>query len=281
MKKLNKVYTDYFFVVLGAFIIAFSINTFLVPQKLSTGGISGVGTILFYLCNIPLSITTILFNAMLYGFGYKILNKKLLAKTTVGIIFLSVFLEITKNLYSFTDDIFISSMFGGALAGVGVGFVVLKEASTGGSDFLALMIHKKLSHISPAKIIFIIDFCIIVITGIVFGDYTILFYSLISLYTCTKVADYILVRGDYAKSLYIISNKNDIIANLILNDMNRGVTGIYAKGYYSNTDSTMLMCIVKAKEVPHIIKLIKNIDIMSFIIVSEVREVRGQGFKEI
>ena len=281
MKNFKKICTDYFFVILGSFIVAFSINLFLVPQKLSTGGISGVGTILLYLFKVPLSVTTLFFNAMLYVFGYKILNRNSLIKTTVGIVFLSFFLEITKNFHPFADDIIISSVFGGGLAGVGVGFVVLKEASTGGSDFLALMLHKKLRHFSLARIIFIIDFCVIIATGIVFKDYTILFYSLISLYISTRVADYILVRGDYAKSLYIISGKNDIIATLILKDMNRGVTGIYAKGYYSNTDTTMLMCIVRAKEVPHIISLIKSVDDMSFIIVSEVREVRGQGFKEI
>lgn len=281
MKKIKKICADYFFVILGSYIIAFSINLFLVPQKLSTGGASGVGTILLYLFGVPLSLTTLVFNALLYGIGYKILNKNSLIKTTVGIVFLSFFLELTKHFSYFTDDILISSVFGGALAGVGVGLVVLKEASTGGSDFLALMLHKKLRHFSLAKIIFIIDFCVIITTGVVFKDYTILFYSLISLYISTKVADYILVRGDYAKSIYIISSKNDKIAKLILKDMNRGVTGIYSKGYYSNTDTTMLMCIVRAKEVPHIISLIKSVDSMSFIVVSEVREVRGRGFKEI
>lgn len=281
MKKFKKISADYFFIILGSFIVAFSINLFLVPQKLSIGGISGLGTILLYLLKIPLSVTTLVFNALLYVFGYKILNKNSLIKTTVGIVFLSFFLEITKNFGVFTDDIFISAVFGGALSGVGVGFVVSKEASTGGSDFLALMLHKKLRHFSLAKIIFIIDFGVIISTGVLFRDYTILFYSLICLYISTKVADYILIRGDYAKSLYIISGKNDKIANLILKDMNRGVTGIYAKGYYSNTDTTMLMCIVRAKEVPHIISLIKSVDDMSFIIISEVREVRGQGFKEI
>ncbi len=281
MKNVKKIFVDYLYIIVGSFILALAINMFLVPLKISTGGISGVAMIFLYVFKIPLSVTNFVLNAILFILGYKLLNKNALVKTIVGIISLSVFLEITLVFGTYAEDILISSLFGGILVGVGVGLVVLKEASTGGSDFAALMIHKKLQHISLAKIIFAIDFIVILASGIVFENYTILFYSLISLYVSSKVADYILISGDYAKSVYIITSKSDEVANYVLNDMERGVTGIYSKGYYSNNDSVMLMCIVRAKEVPHILNLVKECDKDAFIIVSEVREVRGEGFKEI
>lgn len=281
MKKFKKLFFDYIYIIIGSFIIALAINVFLVPFKISTGGISGIAMILLYVFKIPLSVTNIVLNAILFMLGYKLLNKNVLTKTIIGIISLSVFLEITLVFGTYTEDILIASLFGGILVGVGVGLVVIKEASTGGSDFAALMIHRKMQHISLAKIIFVIDFIVILSSGIVFENYTILFYSLISLYICSKVADYILISGDYAKSVYIISSKSDEVAKLILNDVGRGVTGIYSKGYYCDKDSTMLMCIVRAKEVPHILNLVKECDNDAFIIVSEVREVRGEGFKEI
>jgi uncharacterized membrane-anchored protein YitT (DUF2179 family) len=189
-------------------------------------------------------------------------------------------LEITKYFGAYTEDILIASVFGGILVGIGVGLAVIKDASTGGSDFAALMLHKIIPHISVPDFIMIIDSVVIIASGIVFKDYTIMFYSVISLYICSKVTDYMLVRGDAAKSVYIISKKNDEIANEIMTDIERGVTGIYSKGYYKNTDMTMLMCIVRNKEVYKLIDKVKKIDKNAFTIISQVREVHGEGFKE-
>ncbi len=281
MKKIKNIFIDYLCIITGSFILALAINVFFVPMKISTGGVSGIAMILWYICKIPLSVTNFVINALLFTLGYRLLAKSSLVKTVVGVVALSFFLEITLSFGVYTDDILIASLFGGILIGLGVGLVVLKEASTGGSDFAALMLHKKLRHISLAKIIFAIDFIVILSSGIVFKNYTILFYSMISLYVSSRVADYILISGDYAKSIYIISSKNDEVAERIISDMERGVTGIYSKGYYSNEDMIMLMCIVRAKEVPHILNLVKECGNDAFIIVSEVREVHGEGFKKI
>ena len=108
-----------------------------------------------------------------------------------------------------------------------------------------------------------------------------MFYSVISLYISTKVTDFILVRGDFAKSVYIISKHTKEIAQEIMDDMKRGVTGIYSKGCYNDTDTMMIMCIVKSKEIPVILDKVKKYDRAAFTIVSDVREVHGEGFKEV
>jgi len=143
------------------------------------------------------------------------------------------------------------------------------------------MLHRSIRHISLATFILMIDAGVILASGFIFGDVTIMFYSVLSLYISSKVTDFILVRGDFAKSIYIISEKSDEIAFCILSDLDRGVTGIYSKGCYSERKQMMLMCIVKSKEVPKILNKVKQVDSGAFVIVSEVREVRGDGFKEI
>lgn len=147
-------------------------------------------------------------------------------------------------------------------------------------DFAALMLNKFIPYVSVASFILIIDSIVIVASGLVFENDTIMFYSVLSLYISSKVTDFIMVRGDYAKSVYIISQKNDLIAKNIMENMGRGVTGIYSKGYYSQNDNMMLMCIVKSKEMPKVLESVKKYDRNAFTIISEVREVHGEGFKE-
>ena len=279
MKNLKKYVIDYLYIIFGAFVIAVAVNCFLVPCKISTGGVSGIATMLYYAFNIPLSVTSLIINSILFFFGYKLLDKTSVVKTAVGIVFLPVFLEITKMFRAFSDDVVISSVFGGVLAGVGVGLPVLKEASTGGSDFAALMLNKKSPYISVATFILLLDAVIITISGIVFKNYNVMFYSVVSLYISSKVADNILVRGNYAKSVFIISDNYEKIAAEILKDIKRGVTAIYSQGCYNKNNGKMLMCIVKSREIPHLLDKIKEIDDKAFTIISEVREVRGEGFK--
>lgn len=279
MSKAKKIIIDYLYIAIGSFILAFGINYFLVPMKISTGGVSGVGTVLYYFFDIPLSVTTLAINALLFVMGFWMLKKSSILKTVAGILFLSLFLEITEKFGSYTEDMLIASIFGGILVGAGVGMTVMRDASTGGSDFAALMINKIIPHVSVATIIMVIDGIVIAASGIAFEDYTIMFYSVISLYIASKVTDFLMVRGDWAKSVYIISEKHESIAKEIIEDMDRGVTGIYGKGIYNDKDRMLLMCIVKSREIPKLLEKIKRLDDKAFTIISEVREVHGEGFK--
>ena len=279
MSRMKKIIMDYLYIAIGSFILAFGINYFLVPMKISTGGVSGVGTVLYYFFDIPLSVTTLSINAVLFVMGFKMLRKSSILKTVAGIVFLSLFLEITSRMGTYTEDMLIASIFGGILVGVGVGLTVMRDASTGGSDFAALMIKKAVPHVSVAVIIMIIDGIIIAASGFAFANYTITFYSVISLYIAGKVTDFLMVRGDWAKSVYIISEKHNEIAKKIIEDMDRGVTGIYGKGIYNDKDRMLLMCIVKSREVPGLIETVKKLDNKAFTIISDVREVHGEGFK--
>lgn len=271
----------FLYITLGAFILALGINIFLVPQRLSTGGVSGIGTVLKYAFNIPLSVTNILINAFLFILGFKLLGKSAVIKTVFGIIMLTVFLELTSYLPMYTGDIFSAFSAGSVLVGVGVGLVIRQGASTGGSDFSALMINKYMPHISIAKIMLFIDCLVVFASGILFKSIQVMIYSLCALYISSKLSDHILVLGDNAKSVYIFSSHNDSIAQAILTELERGATAIKAKGMYSQKEKEILFCAVNPKELPKVVELVKDTDEDAFMIINDVHKVLGEGFKNI
>lgn len=289
MIKLKRVLKEYFYASLGSFILAFAISYFHAPFNISTGGVSGVAITLETLFKIPKPISTLIINLILFAFGFKTLKKTAILKTVFGIVMLSAFLSVTDPLtvylnsigITFGNDILIATVFGGILVGLGVGLTVLVDASTGGSDFAAIMLHKMMPYIGVASFILFIDSAVIVSSSLALNDITLMFYSVISLYISTKVTDFILVCGDFAKSVCIISPQSNEIAKDIMSEMKRGVTGIYSRGMYKDSDSMMIMCIVKSKEIPSLLDKVKKYDRNAFTIVSDVREVRGEGFKEL
>lgn len=282
--KLNwkKIALDYAFTALGCFILALGLTTFLAPMKLSSGGITALGTVCLHLFHIPLSLTTLVLNLILFVFAYRFLGKDSILKTLAGIALLSLFLQLTTELIPvYKDaDMPIATIAGGILVGLGVGLVVRRDGSTGGSDLAALVLHRIFPHISVATFILIIDCSIIVLAGCLFDDITITLYSIVSLYISTKVTDAIMAMGDAAKSIYVVSSKSQEIAQGIMDKFERGVTGIQSKGMYSDANSLMLLCVVGPKELPALVRMVRTIDKDAFVIISDAREVVGEGFKE-
>ena len=165
--------------------------------------------------------------------------------------------------------------------GAGVGMIVKIGASTGGSDFAGLILKKFLPHISLANLILIIDVVIVSISGIVFKSYTVTVYSLIALFVSSVITDKIITLGNNAKMLQIFSKENIKISNHILNQFERGVTGVCCMGMYTHEESRMLLCVITPKELPIYMNMIKDYDKEAFVIVSDVHEVIGEGFKKI
>lgn len=276
IKQLAK---DYLLILAGTFILALGVNIFLAPNKLSAGGVTSLATVLLHLFKIKISVTNLVVNAILFVLGYKYLGKQAVLKTAAGIVFCSFSYEITSYIPPYTDDIFIAMVAGAVLMGAGVGLVVKQEGSTGGSDFAALILRPFFPHISLAYLILFIDFAIIVMSGIVFKSLNITLYSAILLFLSAKVTDIIITMGDSAKSLQIISEHSSEIAEKIMEQFERGVTGIHCKGMYSAQDGLMLLCVVSPKQLPAIVHIIRRIDKSAFIVINDAKEVFGEGFK--
>ncbi len=275
MKRIIK---EIIYIIFGSFFVALGLNMFLVPLQLSSGGIGTLGTIFLYLFKVPLSVTNLILNAVLFVLGYKFIGKGVVFKTVLGILFLSLFLEITSYFPTFSEDLLFCTVCGGILDGIGVGLVVKVDGSTGGSDFAGVIIKRFLPHLPVATVILVINCAIIMVSAIVFKSYMVAFYSIVALYVSSKFTDAIMNIGCEVKTLYIISDKYLEIEEIIIDKFGRGVTEIYSKGAFTKKEKKILLCAVKPKEAPKLIKEIKNIDKNAFVIILDSHEVLGEGF---
>ena len=279
--KRTDIVTDIAFITAGSLILALGINVFLVPNEIAAGGVSGIATVLFLKIGFPMAASVLIFNGIIFAFGFKLLNRFELIKSLIGTALLSVFLEITKGIYSYSEDLLIAAVFGGLLSGIGIGITVSRGASTGGSDMTALMVSRKIKTVSIAAVIFIFDAVVIAVSGFVFESVTVMLYAALAVYVSAKTADVVAVYGKSVKSVEIISEKHEQIAGEIIRGLKRGVTGLYAKGLYKGQDKMMLMCIVSRRELGRVLRIVKEFDKDAFVMVDDVKQVLGEGFESI
>ncbi|MBP3322432.1 MAG: YitT family protein [Clostridia bacterium] len=280
ISKATPYILDFLFIFVGCAVLAAGINLFLAPNMISSGGISSVGTILLHLFGVDLWITNLAANVLLFLLGFRFLGKYAVMKTTAGILFLSMFLWLSDFLPKYTEDKILATVVGGVLVGLGVGLVVRRDGSTGGSDFAALMIKRFLPHVSIANLILVMDCAVILLSGIVFKSVSVTIYSVIAMYISSKITDWVVLLGDAAKSVQILSPKNEEIAAMIMEKFERGVTGVHCTGMYTGKDGLMLMCLVSPKELPKLANAVRKIDPSCFMVIGDAREVLGMGFKE-
>lgn len=281
--KKNK-FEDYVFIILGVTVLAISINMFYEPNNLVIGGFSGLGIIILYYSKllfnieIPLYLTNIVLNLPLIIAAWKIMGKNVIWRTVFGTVFLSFALIYTKPMPVFVGDMALVSIYGGVLAGVGVGLVFRGAATTGGSELVAMLIHSIKNHTSISKLLFIVDTVIIVLGFFVFGAEKAM-YAIISVFVSSKCVDAILEGMSFSKAAFIISNKAKEISEQIMQKADRGVTALSGRGMYTGSEKDILLCVFSQKEITKIKEIVKEADKQAFIIVTDVREVLGEGFK--
>ena len=266
--------------IVGSFIMAVGVALFLLPNQLSSGGISGIATITYYLFKLPMGTVIMAINIPLFLFsGYKI-GKAFFIKSIIGTIALSFFIDILDKIEPLTNDRFLACVYGGIIIGIGTAVLLKVNSSTGGSDLISYIAKKYNPTIRTSNIILIIDFIIICLNMLFFREIEIGLYSAIAIYIMGKIID-ILFEGIYfTKMMLIISDKSEEIANVIENEIKRGTTGLYGKGMYTNNEKLILMCVAPRKDIARIKLMARKIDGNSFIIITNSREVLGQGFKD-
>jgi uncharacterized membrane-anchored protein YitT (DUF2179 family) len=213
--------------------------------------------------------------------GLKFLGKRFGARTAFAFTIVSLVYDFFDKIFhphAATSDPLLSSVFGGIVLGIGLGIVFRAKGTTGGSDILGQMLHK-FTNVSVGIGIMIVDFFVISFAGFAFGDLTLALYGFISLYASSKIIDLVLDGLDYARSLYIISEKQNAIINAITRDMHRGGTIIKGTGFYTRKDRDILFTVVTRKEVATVRQLVQQIDPNAFVIISNVHEVLGEGFR--
>ena len=297
MGKVLSTLKSYLLITFGAGITALAINIFLVPYKIAPGGLSGLATVLYYLTNgkLRIGITMLAINVPHFVMGYKIIGRKFFIRTVYGTVVLSVIIDTTEkyigniaqkllldgNASSVAPDILLYSIIGGFLSGIGLGIVLKMDATTGGTELAAKLLNKLFHSLTIGQMLLAIDAIIIMFAIIIFNSILIGLYSLVSLFITIKVIDAIVEGVDYARAIFIISEKQDEISRRLLVELDRGVTELKGRGVYSGKDKNVLLCVAARTQVQQLKEIVHEIDKNAFMILTDVREVLGEGFTGI
>ena len=280
MLKLNEKMIDFLQVLIGTAMMGFGISCFLAPNQLSSGGFSGIGTLIFYIFNISIGTVLLFLNVPLFIFTYLRNGMNFFIRSIVGTILLSVFINIFEKITPFTDDRFLVAIYGGVVIGIGNALVLKANYSTGGTELIAQIVKSYNKNASTSFYIVVMDIIIVIANVLYFRRIEIGLYSALTILIIGKMIDLIFEGINFSKMILIISNQTGKISEKIGKDIKRGVTGIYSKGMYSSKDNLMLLCVVPRNEVINVKKIAKEIDENSFIIITNAREVLGLGFKQ-
>ena len=268
------------YIIIGCLIMAIGTSLFLLPNKLSTGGFSGIATITYYLFEWPLGTTILVLNIPLFIMAFIRVGRETTIKGIIGTVTLSTFIDMLDNLNPLTTDRFLACIYGGICVGIGTAIILKARASTGGTDMLSYIIRSYKSHFRPGNLIVIIDIIIVMFNVLVFREVEIGLYSAIAIYIMGKMIDVVFEGIYFTKNMFIVSNKYREIAQEIGDKLNRGTTGIYAKGMYTREKKMMLWCVASRNEVAIIKDIAKKIDPASFVVISNAREAWGKGFRK-
>lgn len=277
--KTRPVYVDYLLIFIGTAIGALAINSVYEPSNLVTGGFTGIGIIIKELTGLPIWATNLILNVPVFLLGARIKGLRFLKRTLFATLMLSVWLYVIPVLHLGVDDLILSSLFGGGIFGFGLGLVFSARATTGGSDLVAALVQHYLKHYSLIQIMQVIDAVIVILGAFVFGITTAL-YAILAIFVSSRVSDYLIEGGKFAKVAYIITDHYQEVVEAVVKQLGRGLTGWNAKGMYSEAHRNVLFCVVSKKEIVTLKECVGMIDPKAFVVVSDAREVLGEGFLE-
>ncbi|MGB4984948.1 MAG: YitT family protein [Erysipelotrichaceae bacterium] len=276
--KVKNILKDVISVSIGTFILVLAVRYFILPFNILSGGVAGVAVAVGKLINIPSDIIINFLIISLFILGAIFLGKQFIVKSVISSMLYPIFLAILMQFpYEINIDPFLASLYSGILAGVGIGIVFRADGSTGGMDIPPLIINKY-THIPVSKLVMVVDACTVLLGFFSYGIEAVLI-GLISVYaTSITLNKVLMLGGSDSISLQIISKKYEEINQKLLIELNRGTTIIEARGGYTNDNAKVILCVVQKNEYHSIFKIIDQIDKEAFVIVSDVTEVKGEGF---
>lgn len=287
LKKLGRESKDYLAITFGLMCYAFGWVAFMLPYQITTGGATGICAIIYYVTGIEIQVSYFIINAILMGFALKILGPKFSIKTIFAILVLTFFLWFFQRLLEGDDgklplllgpgQDFMACVVGAGLLGFGIGIVFCNNGSTGGTDIIAWIINKY-KDVTLGRMIMYCDIVIISSCYFIFHDWRRVLFGFCVLFIMSIVIDYVVNSARQSVQFLIFSRKHDEIAEGISTQINRGVTLLDGKGWYSKQDIKVVVVLAKKSQSLDIFRLVKDIDPNAFISQSNVVGVYGEGF---
>lgn len=288
LKRKNKYFlvkqwiSDIFFWCVGGLLYAAAINIFTAPNNILLGGFSGIATVLNYLFGLPIGTVIFVLNVPFFIIAFYKFGRGFIVKTAVATFISSLFIDLSAQLFPvYSGDRLLSSIYGGVLAGAGLGIIFLRGATTGGTDIIAKLLRLKFPHLSMGRVILYLDIVVIALSFFVYRSVENMLLALIVIFVSSQAIDYTVTGNSHSKMIFIVTQRGGEVKSKITSELNRGVTVINAEGGYTGEQKTMLFCAVRANDVARVSRAIKAADEGSFIVVSDADEILGEGFRRI
>ena len=279
MKGKGQIVSDIIKTVIGCAIFALGFDLFLVPNDLNAGGISGLAMVLVHLLKVgAIGMVTAIINLPLFILAGVKIGKKFFFASLLGMLLSSVFIDLFTVIPHPVTEPLIGALYGGVICGLGLGIVFATGGSTGGSDIIVRLLKKKWPNVPLGIINTIFDLGVAALTGLVFWNIERALYSGVAIFVAGRVIDAVVYSFDYSRVALIISRKHEDIAEAIAHQLNRGVTFLDGQGYYSRSETKVVLTAVKRQQLAELKALVVGIDPDAFIIVQEAHQVLGDGF---
>jgi len=276
MKTILKKYIT---IVLGVMMVAFAVSVFYIPNKIVSGGVSGVSTILFHMFGFAPGLSFAVINIILLILAIKFLGKAFVINTLLGATLLSIFVQVFSYIPPVTNDIFLATVFGAVLYGIGIGLTLVEGASTGGTDILSRLFQCAFPHIKIGNLLLVVDATVIFASFIVFKQFELSLYGIVALCISSFAINWLIHKLNISKLAFVVTDNGVDIAKHLVSNSPRGVTLIDATGAYTMSNKNVLICALKENEAEEFQNRILSMDKTAFIIFSESSQIIGNGFR--
>ena len=282
-RRRRRILLNWVFYLLGSAIYALSMSAVAAPNKIAPGGISGITTMLNYGFGLPIGLMYLALNVPIIILGWAKLGGRFIFKTACVVLICSAF---TDFFDVFVPDIVLqeplmASLVGGALAGVGLGMVFMRGATTGGTDVLARVLERKFRHVPIGKLLLALDAGVVATSALVYGSIEHALYAAVFIFVSSTAIDALVTGSDAGKMLLIATSNEKATADAIMQKLGRGVTYLQAEGAYTDTPRRLLMVAARRTDVFPIKQIVYQIDASAFVITLTTDEVLGEGFKQV
>lgn len=276
MWKHKRGFLQWVYLIAGIFLTALPFPTLFIPNNIAPGGITGVATLIHTISGFPVGFLAALLNAPLFLISWRRLGRMFAVKSLLCTLGVSLAIDWLP-VGAITNEPILAAVFGGVLAGTGIGLVIRGGGTTGGTDMAATLIHEHFPAISVSGLLLALDCCVIAASALVFNIQSAM-YALIAVFLTSQVIDRVVEGFGSAKAFFVFSSKAQEISEEVLSRLSRGATLLHGKGAFSGRESDVLLCVVTRLQVPQFKDLVKDIDPGAFVMVTDVREALGEGF---
>ena len=280
LSKKKELALDALYLLCGTFLYAAGVCCFTAPNEIAPGGVSGISTMINALTQIPMGVLTMAFNVPLLILAFFFVGRMFAGKTLLSIGLISIFMDVVLVRFPvYRGDMILGAIFGGVLMGVGLALVFMRDFTTGGSDIIARMVQVKHPGMSMGRVILVIDICVVLMSGFVYGRIESVLYAGITIFLYTQVVDFVMYRKGSGKVIFIISKKGKEIARRIILECHRGVTILNGRGAYTGVPSNVLIVAIRSRDYYRLKTVTESVDDRAFIIASDCGEIHGNGFR--